>query len=546
MTKEQYVGNTKTIKPAELKGMLHDGEEIAVLDAREEGDYATSHLLMAASVPLSRLEFLLADRVPRRTARVVWMDAGEGFAQRAAARSAALGYDDLAVLEGGVEAWRMAGYAVYTGVHVASKAFAEVVEHDDATPWISAEVLKEKAASDPSLRIVDSRSYEEFHSNTIPGAISCPGAELVYRIRDIVPSPDSLVVVNCGGRTRSIIGAQSLINAGIPNPVVSLRDGTMAWHLAGFEIVTDRDQRAPEVSEGGVEWARSAAANVAARFEVPMIDAATLTAWEADHARSLYVIDVRTPEEFAASHIPAARSVPGGQLVQETDRHIGVWGARVVLTDDDGVRATLTASWMIQMGWDAHVFVAPVEHPRVGGPYTSTVLGTGLEFNAAIPESISAEQLAVALSGAEPPLVVDIGSSEDYDLGHIPGAWFSTRARLEVGRAELPAAEAVVVTSPDGVAARFAATALTAAGTPASALDGGTAAWHAAGGRLESGLTRTATPTNDLWHTPRQRDPERREAAMREYLTWETALVYQIKHDDDCRYRSFPLLGGLG
>jgi hypothetical protein len=31
--------------------------------------------------------------------------------------------------------------------------------------------------------------------------------------------------VNCAGRTRSIIGTQSLINAGVPNPVTALRNG---------------------------------------------------------------------------------------------------------------------------------------------------------------------------------------------------------------------------------------------------------------------------------------------------------------------------------
>ena len=50
------------ISPQSLKSMLHDGAEIAVLDAREEGEFATSHLLMAASVPLSRLELLLAEQ----------------------------------------------------------------------------------------------------------------------------------------------------------------------------------------------------------------------------------------------------------------------------------------------------------------------------------------------------------------------------------------------------------------------------------------------------------------------------------------------------
>ncbi|MFT5175011.1 MAG: rhodanese-related sulfurtransferase [Gammaproteobacteria bacterium] len=530
------MSQVKTIGADELKAMLHDGAEIAVLDAREEGDFATSHLLFACSVPLSQLERLLALRVPRRAARVVWMDAGEGFAQAAAARSAAFGYQDVSVLEGGVEAWRMAGYQVYTGVHVPSKAFAEVIEHDEHTPWISAQALCEKAAADPNLVLLDSRSYEEYHSNTIPGARSCPGAELVYRIQDIVPSADALVVVNCGGRTRSIIGAQSLINAGLPNQVVSLRDGTMAWHLTGMEVAIGRQEKPPATSSAGLQWAQEATERVAKRFAVERIDAEVLGRWLVDTERTLYVIDVRTVEEYQAGHIESARWVGGGQLVQETDQHIGVWGARVVLTDDDAVRATMTASWLKQMGWEAYVFVPGAEHPRIAGmPSTTT-----LSVQHTTPPSITAAQLASALEGADAPLVVDIGTSVDYANEHIAGAWFATRARLELGVTTLPEADTLVVTSADGELASLTVTQLLAQGRSASALAGGTQAWVAARLPLENGMTRPACPANDLWHTPRGRDPQRREAAMREYLTWETALVFQIKQDDDCRFQSFP------
>ena len=183
-----------------------------------------------------------------------------------------------------------------------------------------------------SWSIFDSRSYEEYHSNSIPGAISVPGAELVYRFHELVPSPDTFVVVNCGGRTRSIIGAQALIDAGVPNRVVSLKDGTMAWHLAGFEVVAGADRRAPEVSAAGVAAAQQRAEAVARRYGVPAIDRATLAEWqrEADR-RTLYVLDVRDPAEYRAGHLPGSLMAPGGQLVQETDSWLGIWGARVVL-----------------------------------------------------------------------------------------------------------------------------------------------------------------------------------------------------------------------
>src|SRR6201985_2065008 len=255
----------KRINAGALKAQLHDGVEWALRDAREELPFGKRHLLMASCVPLSRLELLVDDLVPRRGARVVWCDDGEGLAARAAERMSAVGYDDLAFLDGGVAAWEAAGFRIYSGVHVPSKAFAEVVEHEAGTPWISVEDLQALIDRKANIVIYDSRSYEEYHNNSIPTAVSVPGAELVYRFADLTPSSDTMVIVNCGGRTRSIIGAQSLINAGVRNKVVSLKDGTMAWHLAGLDVVHGATQRPPEVSARGLRSAGEGADRVAAR-----------------------------------------------------------------------------------------------------------------------------------------------------------------------------------------------------------------------------------------------------------------------------------------
>ena len=170
------------------------------------------------------------------------------------------------------------------------------------------------------------------------------------RAREIAPSPQTTVVVNCAGRTRSIIGAQSLINAGLPNKVVALRNGTMGWSLAGFACDSGKNRRAPAVSPKTLDWARSAAQRVAQSCGVERIDRATLDAWRADAERTLYLFDVRDPAEYEAGHLPGAISAPGGQLVQATDQYVGTLGARIVLVDDAEVRAAMTASWLRQMG----------------------------------------------------------------------------------------------------------------------------------------------------------------------------------------------------
>ena len=534
-------GDVKRLGAAELKRQLHDGGEVALLDAREEGVFHARHLLLASCVPLGRLELQVDDLVPRRSTRVVWCDdgdgGGDGAAARAARRMSALGYTDVAVLEGGIAAWEAAGYRLYSGVHVPSKAFAEVVEHEAGTPWISAPDLKALIDRGADIAIFDSRSYEEYHNNSIPTATSVPGAELVYRFTDMVPSPDTTVIVNCGGRTRSIIGAQALRNAGFRNEIMSLKDGTMAWHLAGFDVVHGATRRPAEVSEAGRQAALEAASRVAARCEVRRIDKATLAAWLGEIGRTLYLLDVRTPEEYRAGHLAGARSAPGGQLVQETDAHIATWNARVVLVDDDGVRATMTASWLKQMGFNDVAVLADdgSDGDWTSGPHVPRVLGldpaaavAGIG-SAALREGLAAGRMAV----------VDLDTSRNYAQGHIPGAWFAIRSRLVQDLVELPKAEAIVLTSPEGALARLAAADLATAATAVArilVLEGGTEAWVKAGLPLETGTSHMASEPVDVVLSARERGVGREEA-MREYLAWEIDLVNQMAEDDDQRFR---------
>jgi rhodanese-related sulfurtransferase len=520
-----------------LKAMLRDGDELALLDLREEGVFATAHLLFAVPLPLSRLELGIAALVPRRTVRVVLCDAGDGLAERAGERLARHGYADLAILQGGIAAWREAGYELFSGVHVPSKAFGEFIEHAAGTPRLPAEAVKARLDEGADMVILDSRPIDEYRNMSIPGGIDCPGAELVYRVHDLVRSPDTLVVVNCAGRTRSIIGAQSLIDAGLRNPVVALENGTMGWHLAGLALDRGQERRAPAPSPAGLAKARQAAERVAGRYEVPVIGEEVLDRFRAQAAqRTLYLLDVRSPEEYAAGHRPGARSAPGGQLVQATDAYVGTRNARLVLTDGDGVRARMTASWLIRMGWpEVYVLDAPMPAALETGPEPRTVLG----LDAVQAEAVGAAELARLLErGAV--LVVDLDSSLAFRAGHIPGAWFAIRARLATSVVRLPGDGAIVLTSRDGVLARLAAPELAALTTrPVKVLEGGTAAWRAAGLPLDAGEEHMADAPEDAWYKPydRARDVE---AAMRDYLRWEVDLVGQIERDGDARFRHVP------
>jgi rhodanese-related sulfurtransferase/predicted metal-dependent enzyme (double-stranded beta helix superfamily) len=526
------------VTPAELKAMLHDGKELALLDVREEGVFSQRHLLFAGSLPLSRLELRIAALVPRSRTRIVLCDDDDGLAQRASAKLAALGYRDIGVLAGGVAGWAKAGYELFSGVHVPSKAFGEFVEHHENTPRMPAEEIKAKLDAGEDMIILDSRPMAEFTNMSIPTGIDCPGAELVYRVHDLVKSPDTLVVVNCAGRTRSIIGAQSLINAGLPNKVVALKNGTMGWHLAGYKVAKGETKHAPDPSPEGLAKAKAAAARVAERFGVRTIDRRRLNALKAERTHStLYLFDVRSPEEYAAGHVDGTRSAPGGQLVQSTDFYVGTRNARLVLFDDNGVRATMTAHWLLQLGWD-QVYVladALAGETLVKGPEPVTVPGLA----APGPETIAPAALKAALDKGE-AVVVDLENSLTYRQAHIPGAWFAIRARFADSLKKLPDAKLLVLTSPDGVLAALAAPeAAKLTGKPVKLLAGGTASWKAAGLPTEAGETHMADLADDAWYRPYDRKAGV-EAAMKDYLNWELDLVAQIERDGDARFRRAP------
>ncbi len=344
---------TRRVSPTAVRATLDDGGELAFLDLREEMVFSDEgHPFFACSLPLSRLELMVRDLVPRLGTRIVLYDGNDGLAERAAAKLRGMGYRDIAVMEGGAKGWEAAGYQLFTGVNVPSKAFGEIVEHKNHTPHIAAGELKRRLDSGEKILIVDSRPIGEFRNMSIPGAFDCPGAELVYRVPDRLESADTLVVVNCAGRTRSIIGAQSLRNAGLANPVMALENGTMGWELAGLELARGREEALPAPSAEGLGKARSLARAVAERFALERIDDAALARFQAEaETRTLYLFDVRSPEEYATGHLAGSRSAPGGQLVQATDVYMNTRNARIVLVDDDGVRAPMTGHWLRQMGW---------------------------------------------------------------------------------------------------------------------------------------------------------------------------------------------------
>jgi rhodanese-related sulfurtransferase len=387
------------IAPSALRAALAERHELAILDVREEGVSARRRLFYSSIAPVGRLGLVVGQLVPRFDTPVVLVDEAGEYASRAAALLTRFGYTDVSILEGGVSGWEAAGFEVFSGTNVPGKTFGEVIEHQLHTPNIDALTLKQLQDAGEDLVVLDSRPFPEFRTMNVPGGVECAGAELVHRALAAAPSHDTLIVVNCAGRTRSILGAQSLVNAGIPNPVVALTGGSMAWLLSGLELERGQIRTAPRPDDGTLANARILARGAASRAGVVEIDRITLARLESEaDMHTLYRFDVRDPLEYDAGHRPHWRSAPGGQLVQATDEYIGTLHARVVLADDDGVRARMTASWLVQLGY-LHVFVL-ADDDIDDGPSVTIASGPESQVIFRTPGRtrwIEADQLAQAL-----------------------------------------------------------------------------------------------------------------------------------------------------
>ena len=520
-----------------VKAWLKDGRELAFIDVREHGQYGEAHPFLVVSVPFSRFEPELVRLVPNVHVRLVLLDDGDGVAERAARRAEALGYHNPMVLAGGASAWREAGYVLFAGVNVPSKTFGELLEHRLHTPRITAQELAALQASGEDHVIVDGRPFSEFQRMSIPGGICCPNGELALRIHEIAPNPKTRIVVNCAGRTRSIIGAETLRALGVPNPVVALENGTQGWFLAGLEVERGATRRhgADIASASRLAAKASKLRTLAESRGVRFVTAAEVAQWLGQTERTTFLLDVRAPEEFAAGSAPGFQHSPGGQLIQATDQWVGVQHARLVVADNDGVRAPMVAQWLAQLGHDVSVLEGGI------------AAGERLPASAATPQqpalpsvpTVSANELATAVAGSI-LAIVDLRPSMSFRKAHIPNAIWAIRPRLD-RIASIVARRPVVVVTDDAEAASLAVGDMNSAGVlNVRALEGGMAAWTAAGLPV---IATPGTPVDadciDYLFFVHDRHDGNADAARR-YIEWEQGLVGQLDDDERAIFRFAP------
>jgi rhodanese-related sulfurtransferase len=524
----------KTIDASTLKSWLSDGKEIALLDVRELGRYSQGHPFFAVPAAYSRLEIDLPRLVRRMSTRLVMFDDGDGVAEKAARRAQALGYTDVHILKGGADAWKAAGHTLYEGVNVPSKAFGEVIEVERHTPRITARELVAMKERGENMVIVDGRTWTEYQNFNIPGGISCPNGELALRIDRVAPDPTTKIVVNCAGRTRSIIGAQTLIDFGVKNPVVALENGTQAWWLEGLQVERGADRRAPAASGDAVvlDSKRKQARAHAERHGVGFVDADRLLGWMAEPDRTTLLFDIREAEEYAAGHLPGFVHAPGGQLVQATDQWLGVRGARIVVADTEQIRAPMVAAWLRQLGHEAYVLNSSSD---ASGKLASLAKAKPADSSlSALPEMTPAE-LSAALSKGDVQ-VIDLRASMAYRKGHVKGAAWSIRPRIAA--LANGAAKRIVLVADDPAIAAAAALDLADAGAKdVRTLSGGFAAWQAAGLPVEASPTVPADAdcVDFIFHTLGRNEGNL--DAARAYLAWEINLTNQLDAQERGSFR---------
>ena len=522
----------KISAPELLEYLRNPSGELALLDVREEVIFARGHILLASSLPLSRLELCVTKLVPRCSTRIIVCDDNDGLAQAAQTRLHAIGYGKVTILRGGMSAWVAAGFEIFSGLNAPSKALGVFAAKELQIPEIGPDELAALQGKGADVRVVDCRPFTEYQRGSIPGALNSPGVEILHQLagRDAGVH----LVITCAGRTRGLLGTQTLIDAGVTGKITALHKGTMGWELSGRALEKGAARNLQITEEGGASPTQIAK-NIRTRAGILSLDKASLHQWLGDKERTTYLIDIRTREEFEAGHISGARHVAGGQLVQNFDQHVATRGARITLSDDDGVRATGVALWLRRMGW-AEVAIAPM------GDEKKLKIGSERQCHPKPPKGtryVDTGQLDKLLKEKN-VFLVDLASSRVYKAEHIPGAYFTIRSRLAKELLSI-STKTLVLTSEDGTQAAWASSDDLIFDGEILVLSGGTAAWKRAGYPLSKSTDSFAEMPDDVMLKPSELTEGRIEA-MREYLSGSNDLLEKIERDTSLRLTALPMI----
>jgi hydroxyacylglutathione hydrolase len=200
------------ISAAELNELLQQG--VFVLDVRSNADFAAAHVPGSVNIALSGQFASWAGAIMGLSARPVLVaDTPEQYSE-AGLRLARVGIEDpRGFLQGGVAAWKQAGFPVA------------------AVPQITTQELSRQR--NHNLQILDVRREPEWQAGHIEGAEWFPLDNFKISAPELDPSAP--VAVHCQGGYRSMIACSLLERAGLEN-VINVVGGFDAWRQAGLPV----------------------------------------------------------------------------------------------------------------------------------------------------------------------------------------------------------------------------------------------------------------------------------------------------------------------
>jgi rhodanese-related sulfurtransferase len=518
-----------TISATNLAALMASDSLYAVFDVRERGEFNECQIADTTSLPRSQIEFRVAQLVPNRKVLIVVYDEGGERARPAAKTLVDLGYEQISILEGGLTEWRRQGRATVSGVNVPSKAFGEKVHQERSIPEMDPEELNRLQQEGAELTILDVRTPEEYARFCIPDGLNVPGGDLVLWAEELKQKTNSIIVINCAGRTRSIIGTAALCRLGLSN-VRALKNGTMGWVLAGLELENKPGRKTPSAPRVSQDRATELALRIAEEERIPWISPRELSALIGNAGSSVnYLIDVRSEKEYDSSHVAGSINVPGGQAVQRADDFVAVRNARIIFISNESARAVMAAYWYRQMGFpNVYVLQGGLRRWAEDGekfiPGSSRDEPMGLESVRPTVRFIDLAELNRKIQESS-VLVLDVGTSVEFEIAHVQGAKWISRGWLEIKFPEQfpDRYQPIIVTCADGRQSTLAARVLTDIGyADVSILEGGVRAGVAAGLPMEKGLDACLVPPNDVVLSPSIRGTKE---DMQQYLEWELKLV---------------------
>lgn len=518
--------------PEILRSLMDSTDPWALFDVREAGEAESGHIPGATFLPRRMIEFRIAELVGDRDTRIVVYDEGGERACFAAQTLNELGYGNTSILEGGLADWTASGGEVIQGSNVPSKLFGERILEECQVPQVTADELAALIEQDDVI-ICDIRTLREHRNARIPGAWYAGSFDVALAAADLAGTGRK-VVCHCAGRTRSIIGAQTLREFGVEN-ACALKDGTMGWVLSGRELEEGPVQRELVASPDSIKAVTAIAEQLVSHAGVDWCDVDELDRMlqaRANLQTNAYIFDVRQLEAYEKAHIPGAQALPGGQAVLRTDDFVSVRNAPVVFVDDGVIRAATTAHWFRRMGYNVAICRDALKRWQASGrtlePGRGRRLPLGLTEARRVSRSLPPRD-AQAIIEKDDAIVIDVDNSKSFAAGHLPGAHWAQRGWLE---REMPTiapekSTPILVTCGQGLQSIFASVTLQRLGySDVRHLEGGVDAWRKAELPVQKGLPegKDSEPSDQVL-PPYARGKK----GMARYLSWEKQLTSNTK-----------------